>query len=117
MLLINNNIKVLTRRDYYKIRELMLVEYQNVNMLSTIRGHLSDYCAAIKTVTGRPLKIKVAYKEFAEKKPLVKLSDILAIIEHYRKEPDERSKLFSFFLYLLALTGARNETIRTVRFD
>lgn len=95
----------------------MLAEYQNLHMISTIRGQLSDYCAAIKTVTGRAIKIKVAYKEFAEKRPLVQLKDILKIIEVYRKEPDELSKLFSFFLYLLALTGARNETIRTVRFD
>lgn len=40
-------------------------------MISTIRGYLSDYCSAIKIITGRPLKIKIAYKEFAEKKPMV----------------------------------------------
>lgn len=33
-------------------------------MLTTIRGYLSDYCSSIKIVTGVPLKVKIAYKEF-----------------------------------------------------
>lgn len=62
-------------------------------------------------------KATIKFKELAQLKPLVKISDLLDIIKHYYNCNDERSKLLSLLLYLLLLTGERNETIRTLLFD
>lgn len=62
-------------------------------------------------------KAKITYKYIGDRKPLISKQELFEIIHTYSHSPEENLKMLGFFLYLLYVTGQRNETIRTLEFN